>query len=194
MRNLLVLLITVFSFSIAKAQFFDDVRVGAKLNGNYTKIRVLHGDSKSKFGFGGGAVFMKPINNSPEYNVQVELLFNQYGEKNESANYSETINLNYLSLPILFKSYFSEKDTEVYGLIGPQLGYLIGKSEFKDENYNKFDFGITGGIGLSLNRNIEGDIRVYYGFLDSSEWKDKIKLEDKTNNNFAVSLGVTYLF
>ncbi|CAI9428834.1 OMP-b-brl-2 domain-containing protein [Candidatus Ornithobacterium hominis] len=194
MKNLVVLLIAIFGFSTVQAQFFDDVRIGAKLNGNYSKINQIHGNSKSKFGFGGGAVFMKPINNSFEYNVQVELLFNQYGEKNETANFSEKFNLNYLSLPILFKAYFSEQETEVFGLIGPQLGYLIGKSEFKNENYNKFDFGLTGGLGLSLNRNIEGDIRIYYGLLDSSEWKEHIKAEDKVNNNFAVSLGVTYLF
>lgn len=187
MKNIFIVLVSFFALGSTYGQFFENVQAGARANGNVSKIKNIHGESKSKIGFGAGAVFVKPLDDRYEYNIQLEILFNQYGEKDEDVKKSEDISLNYITFPVLFKAFFSNMDNEFFGLIGPQFGYLVGKSKFPKESYKPFDMGLTMGLGYSLNREIEADGRIYYGFTDSSDFKGD-------NNNFVLSLGLSYFF
>lgn len=103
-------------------------------------------------------------------------------------------NLDYLQLPFLARLAWGKEDkgAQFFFLIGPQIGYCIAESkEFSNQwtlnasgnpdrpnnmyaQYDlpvkhKFDYGITGGIGVELNTKVghfllEG--RYYYGLSD----------------------------
>lgn len=103
-------------------------------------------------------------------------------------------NINYLQLPFLARLAWGKekKGLMFYVLLGPQVAFMLSEDASKSEVWtlnsnglpdrpngvseqynlkikNKFDYGITGGLGVELNTNIghfllEG--RYYYGLSD----------------------------
>ncbi|MDO5656173.1 MAG: porin family protein [Flavobacteriaceae bacterium] len=186
MKNLL-LIITVF----LAVQSFGQISYGAKVGVNMSKIKDVHGDSNQGFGFMAGGFVSIPLQDySQEFFIQPELLFSQLGEKDGS----ESVKLNYIQIPVLFKAYFSEQDTEFFGEIGPQLGFMLGQNLPKNYRYNHefntFDYGVTAGVGFSYLRTWEINMRFYYGFADVLD-KD---VRDARNFNSYFSGGLAYRF
>lgn len=173
MKNLLFTFL-MLATSFVSAQ--DITTFGVKGGFNTTNLSEVHGDSGPRYGFhlGGFAAF--PLSDAYMFYVQPEIIYSMQGEKNTTASKDELYKLDYINVPILFKPYFSEKDTSFYALIGPQLGFLVSESVktngqeqaeiYQDDTYSKFDLGVLAGLGFSLNRNVEFEIRYNYGFMD----------------------------
>lgn len=126
--------------------------------------------------------------------IQMELNYAKLGWKEliETTNDTYERDINYIQIPILARMAwgYEQKGVMFYLVAGPQIGYCIGEKSHKGglfndstlqlrpngirEQYemkveNKFDYGITAGIGLELNTKIghfmvEG--RYYYALSD----------------------------
>lgn len=182
----------LFVFSVILCgTMFSQVTFGPKVGVNLSKIKDVHGDSKQGTGFLFGGFATIPLQDySQEFFIQPEILFSVMGEKDGD----EKVGLNYIQVPVLFKAYFSEQDTEFFGEVGPQFGFLLGESlpdnYGYDHEFNTFDFGATIGVGFSYLRNWEVNARFYYGLADVIAEDTR----DARNFNSNVSAGVAYRF
>lgn len=185
MKNLIIAVFCLVSvYGVAQVNF------GAKAGVNVSKISDIHGESKARTGmFAGGFAEISIEEYGSQFYIQPELLYSMLGEKNGE----EKINLDYLIAPILFKAYFSENDSEFFGEIGPQFGFLINEKVPETDKYKKFDYGITAGIGFSYSRNWEASARFYYGLSDTEE-KTRVDGKDMKNINSNVNFGISYIF
>ena len=144
-----------------------------------------------KFGFyiGGFANFEI----SDEFKIQPELIFAIQGSKfvNENLELTDTngfssivdfetnINEFTIIIPIVAKYFVSES---FYLEGGPQFGYIINRKEniIKDPfadisgtptepmdfDYDKFDFGLTFGIGYKFSEKISVNTRYFFGLIE----------------------------
>lgn len=122
--------------------------------------------------------------------AQLEMNYAQVGwdekiDDNSGDSYSRQ--MNYVQIPFLAHLAFGKepRGIQVFFNLGPQIGFLLSEKEKMSANFNmnnrtvteqygkmadkKFDYGITGGMGLELktgagNFLIEG--RYYYGLSD----------------------------
>ena len=207
-----VLLAAVLTASYAQAQFTFGVRAGFNLT-DFSGDGVE--DSKMKPGFQIGVVGDLAL--SDNFSIQPGLLFATQGAKwseNESegdykVSYSESINLNYLQIPINAQYKLDLGDMKLLLQAGPYFGYGISgkykweeswngnkesgddKIEFgSDEEKHHFkalDLGLGFGAGLQFG-NIQAGVGYNLGLANLAH-SDNYKIK---NNGLAIT--VTYLF
>ncbi len=197
MKKKVLLIVMLCMGFVAKSQ----INFGAKLGMNRTNIKDIHGSSDPRYGFQIGAFAQIPFNSEEnQFYIQPELNYSQQGEKNQGDGVDEIYKFDYLTIPVLFRAYFSEEEDEFFGEIGPQFGFLISDKvdilnnatikENPNEKYNGFDMGATAGIGFSLNRKFEIFARYYVGFVDVVE----NDIRNKKNWNSNLQASVAYIF
>lgn len=180
------------------------VQYGLRAGGNYSAVREIHGNSGRRTAFYVGGFAQIPIGST--YNqlyLRPELIYSQEGETNEfrrdDRTIEETYSNDYIAIPVLLKAYFSENDTEFFGLIGPEFGFMVSDKvktdgtqdpTYVDVEANTFNFAATLGLGFSYLRKFEIEGRISYGFSDMY----KNDPADENNNASKVSLGVSYNF
>lgn len=151
--------------------------------------------------------------------AQLEVNFSQRGwdefyEYTPDVHYTRT--MNYVEIPFLAHLAFGkDRGLQFFVNIGPQIGFLISDSEKQTGDMNeviasnpnvcieqqgkpidnKFDYGITGGIGAELrtkfgNFLVEG--RYYFGLADFYNSTKKDYFSRSANGGFIVK--ATYLF
>lgn len=204
--SLAVLLAMAFA-STALAQSSFGLRAGV----NFPNIHRVFPEDDVDFesldnpGFTAGLV--AEIGITPMFAIQPELLFTQQGYRLEEDFMKETmkasIRYNYLQMPILAKLRLGNNFSGFNVNVGPHIGYGIGDikavveigDEKEEENVtwdeshtNRFDVGITGGIGANLG-NLGLDLRYQLGLANMLE--DPLEGYKMTNRNFQISL--TYL-
>jgi hypothetical protein len=99
--------------------------------------------------------FTLDFKGSESFNIQSGLLYSGMGGKYVDGDYSSTINVNYLSIPVLAKF---KLGSGFHGYAGPQLSFLLsakdkysgGSDDLKDELRGSGVFGLFG-LGYSLN-------------------------------------------
>lgn len=126
--------------------------------------------------------------------IQMELNYANLGWKEVIETFSDTYerSIHYIQMPFLARLGwgYERKGVMAYFVLGPQIGYCIGENskqggDFSEETLNlrpnrvnqqyampvenKFDYGITGGMGLEYNSKIghfmvEG--RYYFALSD----------------------------
>ena len=144
---------------------------------------------------------------------------NVLNSKSEELPDTYKRHLNYIQLPFLARLGwgYEKKGTMFYVLAGPQLGYCIGEKSTRSDIWttkpdgtpdrpnnmyaqydmkidNKFDYGITGGIGIEFNTRIGHfmlDGRYYYGLSDI--FKNGKKDVFSRSNNGTIIEKFTYL-
>ncbi|QAR31626.1 PorT family protein [Ornithobacterium rhinotracheale] len=202
MKNKFILTaVLCLAFSVSFAQiggFLQDTRFGVKAGLNYSRVKDIHSESGSRLGFNAGVQALIPVSYGNEFFIQPEITYSQKGESNEiSGEGKEVYRMDYIDVPVLFKAYFSERDTDFFALFGPKFSFLIDDSiknplekgeRYHSDEYNKFDFGLVGGVGFSYLRNWEVDARIEYGFMDTN------KTQKDSNNNVVTSLSLSYIF
>lgn len=149
---------------------------------------------------------------------QGEVNFSQAGWKEktdeETGSYQRTV--NYVQMPLLANLGYGRERGGVKGflVIGPQLGFCIGESTKEGARYNvpqalvggkdqhelnvekKFDYGITGGLGIDISTKnghhfiVEG--RYFYGLSDV--FKNSKKDPFARSANGTITAKVSYLF
>jgi len=151
-------------------------------------------NSKSKVGFNGGVFANFPVAES--FSIQPELLYNGLGTKitgkdTEGNEDALTMNLDYLSLPVMFQYNLVP---QFYLEAGPQFSYMLSsKLKYNDEsqdidtdNFNKFDIGVGIGAGFNITPQFGINARYVAGFTDIV--KDNPSDNAMKNNNFQVGL------
>jgi hypothetical protein len=147
--------------------------------------------------------------------AQIEINFVQRGwvenfDDGTNNGYSRT--LNYIEVPLMAHLSWGkeEKGLQFFVNLGPQFGLFIGDNEEREGNWkpekrpesirpiygkkveNKFDYGITGGLGIELKTGIgnfflEG--RYYYGLSDIYGNSKTDDFGRSANQTIAIKLG-----
>lgn len=173
MKNLLKLLIVVFVLGLSVHSFAQvkfGVRAGFNLSNMLMKDNDYNYSKENKFkmkpGFNFGPTLELPI--SDNISFETALLLSTYGVKAEYDNGEGTtkgsLNLFYLNVPLTAKAKFDVGGIQVFGAIGPYLGYGIS-GKFKEEgspdedvkwgsgssdDFKPIDFGLYVGAGVAI--------------------------------------------
>lgn len=204
---------------LSQAQLdFRSTEFGAVVGGTYSRVRNAHNPSGARISVLGGFVAQVPIGTGEQYYLQAEALYFGAGEggdkKYEDAKGKEhsVYANNYLSVPVNFKAYFSEAESEFFGLIGPRFNFLIdqkvknpAKVSYQTDTYgkaNSFNLGLGAGVGFSYKRQLEialkYDIGLSNAYPDLKNSPEEIATLDanvaKKKSEQVISLGLTYFF
>ncbi len=200
---------------------FSSTRFGATAGLNYSRVRNAHNPSGSRYAFQGGVLALIPIGSENQFFLQPEVTYYGAGEtgKNKDAKgksgYDAVYANNYLSVPVYFKGYFSEAESEFFGMVGPRFNFLLNQNvknppigrEYYDPNVeyakdprvngkaNNFNFAIGLGIGYSYKRQLEIALKYDIGL---SNTYPGLKYEPAgTANNKSeqvLSVSLSYIF
>ncbi|OIQ22156.1 MAG: hypothetical protein BM557_01925 [Flavobacterium sp. MedPE-SWcel] len=112
--------------------------------------------------------------------VQPELLYSMQGAKTKE----ETYKLNYVSVPVMLKLYF----TDGFNVqVGPQIGLLISESDnFTPYDSTTYDLGFAGGAEFFFADNLSVQARYNAGATKISD--------NRELKNSALQLSLCYMF
>lgn len=205
----LILGLAVTASTLAFAQQTNSsspVSFGVKGGMNVSSLSKNNGldDQKSKIGFNAGVFANIPVASS--FSIQPEVLYSQYGEKNEytafGTKYSASTKLDYITVPVMFQY---NALPNLYLEAGPEFGFMVSaKNKFKNEsngnsstsdnykdNLNTFNFGIGIGAGYYFTQNLGITARYVAGLTDIA--KDRPSGSDAIRNN-VFQVGLAYKF
>lgn len=223
MRSLLLALALAATLFTASAQthYEGNIAVGAK--GGVTLSRLKFSPSVPQTmlpGFMAGVTFR--YIEEKHFGVIAELNLEQRGwkEKFDGLNYAYQRRLTYLQLPMLTHIFFGNNKVRGFFNAGPEIGLLIGTGtkanfdyanveliegfpvenretdQYKLDVKNKFDYGISAGLGLEvIGRNkhsftLEG--RFYYGLRDVFSNHSTDPFSSSSSMSIMVTLGYYY--
>lgn len=141
------------------------------------------------------------------FGIQGELNYSQQGWSETSAEgviYSHRF--DYLELPILAHLYFGKKNTKFFINLGPEIRYMVADSStepFANGGVqqtkpieNRFDYGITGGLGVEFRTKKAGafQLEARYHFGLANVYNASKKDDFSASNNQAISVSLVYLF
>lgn len=224
MKKILFGSLFLMSF-FSKAQIdFRSTEFGLVAGGTYSRVKNAHNPSGPRFSVLGGITAQVPIGVAEQFYIQAEALYFGAGEggdreyeKAKGMEHAVYAN-NYLSVPINFKAYFSEAESEFFGLIGPRFNFLISQKvknypagrDYYDPNIinpeypningkaNSFNLGIGAGVGFSYKRQLE--IALKYDIALSNAYPNLVEAwtmdpnTQKKKSEQVLSLGLTYFF
>ncbi len=193
MLGFLLILTTISTLAVAQKTPF--LQAGIKAGTNITKI---DGKSfKEEFSYGYSLGGFAAIKVGEKWQIQPEVLFNQYNSKTDTTFNSvfqgqnlKNVTLNYLSVPLLL----NYSPTKFFTFqAGPQFGILLNKDNDLLENgknaFNNGDFSMLGGIQLNIaNFKIGGRYFVGLNEINEIDNSDKWK-----NQGFQLSVGLRIL-
>jgi outer membrane protein OmpA-like peptidoglycan-associated protein len=179
----IILSLFIFSAILTQsiAQEVDNSYFGVKAGANMSTIDwnlddYLDSSTDYKYGFAGGIYYNIGIGNI--FSIQPELLYSQMGSelgidldivpvnKAKAVETTEELQLDYISVPVLFKI------SPIWRLgifAGPQFDYLLMAEidgDDLEEDFEDFDFAATAGLEFWLTRNIGLYGRYIWGLTD----------------------------
>ena len=172
-------------FGAMNAQTF-----GLKAGMNVASLSNMSG-STSKISFYAGALMNAPL--AQNFSIQPELLYNAKGAKESGG--SGTLNLDYLSVPVMFQY---NALPNLYLEAGPEFSFLLsanmkggGETVSIKDSTNSFDFGIGLGAGYFFTPQIGLTARYVAGMTDIA--KDNAGGDKIKNNVFQVVLAYKFV-
>nr|WP_321453546.1 porin family protein [uncultured Carboxylicivirga sp.] len=182
---------------------FAQVKYGVKAGVNFangTGDDFENGDMRTSLQAGAFARFSL----SETFAFQPELLYSgqgsKYSESETGYSYDQTLKLNYLNIPLMFK-YYASNGFNIQA--GPQLGFLMSakmkeeetadgttisvEEDIKDQ-VKGFDFGLDFGLGYDLESGLGFDLRYGLGLTNI------VDNDDADGKNSVISLAVSYAF
>ena len=210
----IALSLSVFASFFSFAQIdFSSTRFGLTAGPTYSRVQNAHNPSSARVNFFAGAFAIIPVGGDDMFYLQPGVEYLGAGENGDNGT---KYGGNYLSVPIYFKAYFSEAESEFFGILGPRFGFAIGQTiknaplkyyngqllPIYETNYfgktATFDFALSGGLGFSYKRKWEIFARFDYGFTDTlpdlkgKEPQDPNSFKNKKQH--VVSGGISYIF
>lgn len=198
---------------------FSAIRYGITGGGTYSRVRNAHNPSGARFSAYGGVLALIPVDSNDQFFIQPEVEYLGAGESGKdkdakSSPYYDAIYANnYISVPIFFKGYFSEAESEFFAMAGPRFNFLIDQkvtgapAKYTEEGdpvtgvngkASSFNFAVGFGIGFSYKRKLEitgrydlGLSNTYVGLLKENGNDPNIQ---KRKSEQVVSLGLSYIF
>lgn len=184
--------------SITKAQTERVWSFGPEVGLTISKYGNDGSTSEVKPGLAGGFFLTYSIINT--FGITGKLLYNERGAEFSSQNTKQT--LQYIELPVIGRFFLNrEGNVRPNIFFGPSFAFLAGAKNkiggdvekidaFKNQ-YNTFDFGLTGGLGCSFRIRNETyfvlDGRYTHGLSDISKGND-----DVNNKSFLISAGLQF--
>jgi hypothetical protein len=176
-RIAIVLLISIVQISFSQTSTnSSELKFGFKGGANFTNLYTDNVDDNNVLvGFNAGIFAKLPITASLA--IQPELLYSTKGSQlkynNAFVNGTSTFRLNYIELPILLVINLTH-NFNIHA--GPYVAYLVdGKAtndaqgtlfdiqnNLSNEDYNKFDTGLSVGVGFDTD-NLGFGVRYNYG-------------------------------
>ncbi|WP_066439190.1 porin family protein [Chryseobacterium sp. CCH4-E10] len=212
------LLLSVMSFAQID---FSSTRFGVSAGGNLSAVKNAHNPSGRRLTVQAGVLALIPVGSANQFFIQPEIQYFGAGEtgKDKDAKgkdgYDAVYANDYLSVPVSFKAYFSEAESEFFGLIGPRFNFLINQRVKDapvsrpyydpdvtvaslpdvDGKANSFNFGIGFGFGYSYKRQLEVTARYDFGLSNTYPGLDKEPNgTNKNKSEQVLSLGINYIF
>ena len=190
MKKIILFTSTIFLMNIfSNAQ---DVNVGIKAGTIFTKIDGQSFKDGYKQSFQGGLFMELELNK--KIGIQPEFLYSQTKVENNSGTLPYTfqnnnVNLNYLSIPILFKY----KIAKILSLnVGPQYSFLLNKSDNKlvggAEPFKSSELAMVGGAQLNFKY-----LRVYGRYVIGLDNVNDLSETNKWKSQ-QIQLGVGFKF
>ncbi|MCD5968199.1 porin family protein [Riemerella anatipestifer] len=213
-------LVLVSSLSFAQINIqFENTRFGVSGGVNYSGVKHAHNPSGKRLGFQVGALALIPADNEDQFYLQPEVQYYQAGETgyNKQVGDKNTKYYNdYISVPIYVKGYFSEAESEFFGLFGPRFNFLIKQTvespsrqvytiEGNDPRYpnlngkaSSFNFGLGVGLGFSYKRQLEVALKYDLGLSNTyrhmvESYTGDLSTEKKKSEQ-VLSLTLNYIF
>ncbi|MFK7750777.1 MAG: porin family protein [Kordia sp.] len=159
----------------------SETRYGFKIGVNISSYSgtnlndIQDGLNDSRIGFVGG--FFIDMHLAGKLRFQPEILYSGQGAKEEA------LRADYLQFPLMLKYEL----TDFLNIqVGPQIGVKI--HEFED-SFKNFDFGVNGGIGLTILENVAIEARYNLGLADMFDQDRAPNFEGK---NAVIQIGLTY--
>ncbi|WP_160136441.1 porin family protein [Chryseobacterium sp. c4a] len=222
MKKLLLASALVLStLSFAQVQW-KNTRFGLTAGLNYSRVSNAHNPSGPRYAFQGGALALIPVGKANQFFIQPEVLYYGAGETGKDSDaknasgYNAVYANNYLSVPLYFKGYFSEAESEFFGLVGPRFNFLLNQNvkdvpanrPYYDPNVtdpsqppgvngkaNSFNWGIGLGVGYSYKRQLEVALKYDLGLSDTYPNLAKEKGgSDKKKSEQVIALTLSYIF
>lgn len=170
--------------TLASAQIdFSSTRFGLTIGGNYSRVNNAHNPSGARMTVQGGVLALIPFDSNDQFYFQPEITYYGAGESGKDKNakgtpgYDAVYGNSYISVPIFVKAYFSEAESEFFGMLGPRFNILVGQTIKKPAQtyYAADSFGkanslnIAAGakIGYSYKRQLELAVGYDYGFSNT---------------------------
>lgn len=200
---------------------FSSTRFGIKAGGNYSRVKNAHNPSGPRFTFQGGALALIPVGRENQFFLQPEISYFGAGEtgKDKDAKskdgYDAVYANNYLSVPIFFKGYFSEAESEFFGMVGPRFNFLLSQNvknapvsrPYYDPDVtdptnpgvsgkaNGFNLGLGIGVGYSYKRQLELALMYDFGLSDTyPDLANEKGGSSKSKSEQVLSLSLSYIF
>lgn len=207
MKNLILAGMICLSFvSFTKAQTLSP-SVGIKGGVNFTNLYTEDVDDNNILtSFNAGLYVNLPV--SSGVSIQPELNFSRKGSElvydNAFASGTTRLKLNYLEMPVLLKLNVTPNFNIHFG---PYAAYLIdgkatnesndGSFNFEDnisnDDLNKWDYGLSGGVGLDFGSTSLG-VRYNYGLQNIGKERDfggsTYTFPDSKNSALSMYLGI----
>ena len=197
-------------------------RFGVTAGGNYSRVSNAHNPSGPRLTMQAGFLALIPIDNNDQFYIQPEVTYYGAGESGKDKNakgtpaYDAVYGNSYISVPLYFKAYFSEAESEFFGMIGPRFNFLVGQTvknpyrEYYDPDVtnpdypdingkaNSFNFAIGAGIGYSYKRQLELAVKYDLGLSNTypklvEAWTDDPSASSKKSEQ-VFSLSLSYIF
>jgi hypothetical protein len=143
----------------------QEIRWGVKAGANFSNINAEGTDADWGSRTGIHAGLLAHIHLNKNWAIQPELVYSMQGAKSTvSGEETQTINLNYLNVPVLVQYMF---DNGFRLQTGPQLGFLMsanskignGAAVKNTDFYNKTDVSWSFGAGYLFNSGLGVDAR-----------------------------------
>ncbi|WP_144280910.1 porin family protein [Chryseobacterium echinoideorum] len=210
-----ILFATALAISVSSMAQINlrETRFGLTAGGNYSRVKNAHNPSGARFAFQGGVLALIPMGGADQFYIQPEVVYYGAGESGKDKNakgtkgYDAMYANNYISVPISFKGYFSEAESEFFGLIGPRFNFLIdqkvtdeSREIYRADQLGKaksFNFAIGAGIGYSYKRQLELALKYDLGLSNTYPHLDESKLDansSKKKSEQVLSLSLSYIF
>lgn len=223
MKKKLLACTLISTLSFAQINF-NTTRFGVTAGGNYSRVQNAHNPSGPRFTFQTGALALISIDNKNQFYIQPEILYYGAGEtgKDKSVKgrdgYDAIYSNNYLSVPIYIKGYFSESESQFFGMLGPRFNFLLSQNvknvpksrpyydpNVTDPKYpqingktNSFNFGVGLAAGYSYKRQLE--LMIKYDFGISNTYPKLVEawtqdpLTKRRKSEQVISIGLSYIF
>ena len=195
--------------SIAASSLVFSQQFGIKGGMNVSSISDDgYDDTKSKVGYYGGIFVNIPASES--FSIQPEVIYNNLGSevKNSATilgttyNYNRKLNLNYLTVPVMFQY---KATPQFYLEAGPEFGFLVSAksttttnnssstTELKKDDFNNFNLGMGLGLGFDITKNVGVNARYVAGFSDVTKPSSDPSTDAKNKNN-TFQVGLNFKF
>ena len=188
--------------SIAASSLVFSQQFGIKGGMNVSSISDDgYDDTKSKVGYYGGVFVNIPASES--FSIQPEVIYNNLGSEVKLGNsYSRKLNLNYITVPVMFQY---KATPQFYLEAGPEFGFLVSAdskttwnnststAELGKDNFNNFNMGVGLGAGFDITKNVGINARYVAGFSDVTKPSSDPSTNAKNKNN-TFQVGLNFKF